>query len=219
MKLPTDLKRAMVRARSAVETHNKIAGAIETAVSLQPAAEARLHEAMEALGAAEAEAAISGEAPSMEAAAARSALADARQSVEVLAARLSGLQHRLSSHRAEVVASVEEMESALEEFTRSRLDEFRGVLLRAAADFATVLRQGAALADALGAGHVEMAIRGIAIRDPMKPDERLLDMTAIEFQERGFVPVSIWKGDPAAETVFDDYSEIGVVARALKACQ
>jgi hypothetical protein len=173
---------------------------------------------MEALGAAEAEAAISGEAASVEGAT-YSALAEVRLSAEVLAARISGLQHKLSSHDAEVLAAVSELEAAREEFTKSCLQEFRRQLLRAAGDFVAVLKQGAALADALGADYISGAIRGITVQDPTAPGERLVSLDATEFQERTFIPVPVWKGDTAAEAVFAEYSEIGTVARDLKACQ
>ena len=218
MKLSSELRRTIAKARTVIETRSKINAAIETAVSLQPAAEARLQDALEALGTAEAEAAIEGGvAPS---GAAHGALTDARMSADVLAARIQGLRRRLSTQEQEIQAVTEDLRVGRERFTRDTVDEYREQLAKAAADFTAVLKQGAALADALDFGVMEMAIRGISVVDPLDAGRRLVDLDLREYSvSSGWQVVSMWRGDAAAEGVFKAHSEPVDVARALNAAQ
>ena len=218
MKLSSELRRTITKAKTAIETRKKINAAIETAVSLQPAAEARLQDAIEALGAVEAEAAIEGGvAPS---GVVHSALADARTSADVLAARIQGLRRKLSIQEQEIQAAGAELAVTREQFFKDCIDEYREQLAKAAADFTAVLRHGAALADALQFDPLGMAIRGISVVDPMDAGKLLVDMDVRKLQEgAGWAMASMWQGHAAAEGVFKAHSEPYEVATALNATQ
>jgi len=219
MKISNELKRAVARAKAAIETRTKIKAAIDTAISLQPAAEARLQQAIETIGDAEVEAALSGESAAVPGGA-YGAISDARMSVDVLAAKIQVLQRKLSAQEQEVKTAENDLETARNQFTEDCIAEYRVQLSKAAAEFSAVLKQGAALAEALNFGVMEMAIRSIAIADPTDAGTKVLDMDVRALRGgSAWTSVSIWQGDTAAEAVYKSHSEPYSVAKALKAVQ
>lgn len=214
MKVSSKLREVIGRARAAVETKNRIQSAIDTAIVLLPAAEARLQVALEDLGAAEAEAALSGESPAS--GSERDILNDARLTVDVLAARISGLQRKLDGHRVELQAVADELEGRREEFNLAALAEYQTQLSEAGAAFSAVLKRGAALADALGCPQMEASIRGIAVQNPVTTGEFLIDLNVRQRVDHAWVAVPVWSTDHAAEATYRANLEPLATATELK---
>jgi chromosome segregation ATPase len=214
MKLSTDVKRSIARARKVIETRDKIQTALDQSVMLQPGAEAQLQNVMESLGTTEAEAAISGESAPIDG---RTALQDARMSCDVLQARIAGLERKLSAHESEITAAADELDGTRNKLSEDCVVEYQAQIAKAAAEFSSVLRQGAALSDALGIIHLEMAIRKITIPNLFGDLTPLIDMDVSEWTENGQVIAPIWRGDAAAESVYNALCEPLSVASSLKA--
>jgi hypothetical protein len=204
MKLSGEVKRSVQRAKKAIETRDKIKAALAEAFRLQADAETHVQKVIEGLGEAEADAAINGTA-SVDSG---DLISGARTACDVLSARVSGLNRKLAGMEAEINAAADELESARNTFEDECLNEYRGQLAKAAGEFASVLAQGAALADAFGRSWLDMAIREISIRDFFNPSSRfLIDMHK---------PHETWRGDATAEAIYAALSEPKMVANSLR---
>lgn len=162
MKIPSNLKAALERAKSIVEMRRKIEFEIEKAISMQPAAEARLQDALEALGASEADAVLSGQ--TVRTGNAHNVLRDARENADALAARIAALRRRLAQTDDETIAAFEGIAAPRNEFADKQLADYRASFIAAAEKFSEIVSQGIGLSNGLGVAM--LGLHEITLLDP-----------------------------------------------------
>ncbi len=163
MKINSELTKALNGARDILATRQRIQSEIENAISIQPAAEARLQDKMEALGDAEADSALLGETAGSSSA--QTALAAARDSVDAISARILGLQRKLNGQEDAIIASHATVARLRDEFCTAAIAEYRANFLKAAEPLMEVIRAGFGLSAGLG-----IALNGLGptqVHDPV----------------------------------------------------
>jgi ribosome-binding ATPase YchF (GTP1/OBG family) len=148
MKTPSNLKTALEKVKGMIDGRQKIEAEISKAINMQPAAEGRLQDAMEALGTAEADAALSDRAS--DTTDAHKVLRAARESTDAVAARIGALRRKLAQSDDEVIAAAAELEQAWSEYAEKYSAGIRAAFLIAAEEFAKIVNSSLGLASSLG---------------------------------------------------------------------
>jgi hypothetical protein len=143
------LKTALNRANSAIETRQVIEGQIDDAIRLQPAVANKLENAMELVESVEHCAELHGDdlpTPSP----AHEMLANARQSSDTLAAFIQGLVQDLISQEEEIIAASSALSTHVSDFAVRSIAEYSAKFVAAADEFLEVARTGIGMSQGLG---------------------------------------------------------------------
>ena len=207
------LQAAMKKAEQVLGDQKKLRDALTTTSDSIPTAAGALERAALVLGEEQTAIMLDGAA----AGGAHRAFDEARKNLDLLNARLPALRARLAASDQNVVAASEELGAASNDYAHRRLAEYQVDLRAAAEAFAVVLRQGSALADAMGLSHVGSRLRNIQLKDPVSGEGWLINMTRARLfpEGGGFVSVPSWRGDPAAEVIIEQHAELVDLRRCL----
>jgi len=193
------LQDALSAAKLAIEDRNKIKLEIDRAIQLQPAIEAQLQSAMESLGDAQADAALSGAI--VEGEDGRKKLAFARDAADALAARIAGLRRKLSQNAEVILAVSAALQKPRDEFVRAWLAQFASDYRKKAEEFRELLQLGSDLSEGLGVTFLGLDVE---FRDPQ---------TGFCFFEGSARKSSI---DPAVRQVKETADSIDKIAAAIR---
>lgn len=219
-KLTGEIESSLSRVEGIMAGRAKIRTAIKATQQAIPGVEEELKATLQTLGDEEAARALEeaaralGESvPVTSPRKAQKAVSAARDNLEGLRARLTGLQVRLTGTEGDLVSAADEFAEARQTFSRRVLDAFREQYVKAAEEFAEVLRLGYGLAQGLG---VRLSgLKSIKLVDPENDSKELVPLFKCKRIE-GAGWQEQWTENATAQAAFEAVTRVKTVARSLE---